>query len=260
MVGITRRGALLTIGAAGGVAAMPPPSRAAAGTDDVDVPIRLLERYHPGLLRYLDAGGWGSAKEQFRAEYAAGDLSGKYLALSRLTAAIRCSHTHVNPYNLADPIAEQLFGQARLMPVNFTWLGKRMIVTADPHGSGVAPGSEITAIAGRSVAAMLAELLALTRADGSLDNKRRSLLSVGNAERYETFDMLTQSLWPLGETVTIEGSFGNRTVPTISLAQRRAAACAAVRLHARAGLLAAERIGGEGVIASDVIAALGAAR
>lgn len=38
------------------------------------------------------------------------------------------------------------------------------------------------------------------------------------------------------------------------------AACAAVRLHARAGLLAAERIGGEGVIASDVIAALPAAR
>lgn len=38
------------------------------------------------------------------------------------------------------------------------------------------------------------------------------------------------------------------------------AACAGVRLHARAGLLAAERIGGEGVIASDVVAALPAAR
>jgi NAD(P)H-hydrate epimerase len=34
------------------------------------------------------------------------------------------------------------------------------------------------------------------------------------------------------------------------------AACAAVRLHARAGALAAERIGPEGVIASDVITAL----
>jgi NAD(P)H-hydrate epimerase len=34
------------------------------------------------------------------------------------------------------------------------------------------------------------------------------------------------------------------------------AACAAVRLHARAGDLAAERIGAEGVVASDVIAAL----
>jgi NAD(P)H-hydrate epimerase len=38
------------------------------------------------------------------------------------------------------------------------------------------------------------------------------------------------------------------------------AACAAVCLHARAGRLAAERIGGEGVIASDVVAALPAAR
>ncbi len=38
------------------------------------------------------------------------------------------------------------------------------------------------------------------------------------------------------------------------------AACAAVHLHARAGRLAAERVGGEGVIASDVIAALPAAR
>jgi len=39
-----------------------------------------------------------------------------------------------------------------------------------------------------------------------------------------------------------------------------AAACAAVFLHARAGRLAAERVGAEGVIASDVIAALPAAR
>jgi NAD(P)H-hydrate epimerase len=38
------------------------------------------------------------------------------------------------------------------------------------------------------------------------------------------------------------------------------AACAAVHLHARAGRLAAERVGAEGVIASDVIAALPAAR
>jgi NAD(P)H-hydrate epimerase len=38
------------------------------------------------------------------------------------------------------------------------------------------------------------------------------------------------------------------------------AACAAVRLHARAGLLAAERVGAEGVTASDVIEALPGAR
>ncbi len=38
------------------------------------------------------------------------------------------------------------------------------------------------------------------------------------------------------------------------------AACAAVALHARAGRIAAERIGGEGVIASDVVAALPEAR
>jgi NAD(P)H-hydrate repair Nnr-like enzyme with NAD(P)H-hydrate dehydratase domain len=42
--------------------------------------------------------------------------------------------------------------------------------------------------------------------------------------------------------------------------QVHAAACAGVHLHARAGRLAAERIGAEGVIASDVIAALPAAR
>jgi len=39
-----------------------------------------------------------------------------------------------------------------------------------------------------------------------------------------------------------------------------AAACAGVFLHARAGRIAAERVGAEGVIASDVIAALPAAR
>ena len=38
------------------------------------------------------------------------------------------------------------------------------------------------------------------------------------------------------------------------------AACAAVRLHARAGVLAAAEHGVEGVVASDVIAQLAAAR
>jgi NAD(P)H-hydrate epimerase len=38
------------------------------------------------------------------------------------------------------------------------------------------------------------------------------------------------------------------------------AACAAVRLHARAGIAAAARIGVDGVIARDVIAALPGAR
>lgn len=224
MAGPNRRSVLTGVGMAGASFALSPLAQAQpAAPSDTDVAIRLLERYHPGLLRYLHTAGWARATERFRSDYSASDLRGQYLALSRLTAAIRCSHSFVNPSNLDDAVAEQLWGSACLLPFNFTWLGERMIITADPHKRGLAAGSEVTKIDGKPVAAMLAELLPLTRADGSLDNKRRALLSVGSAQKLETFDMLSHALWPLGETVALEGSFGSRTLATISLAERRAA-------------------------------------
>lgn len=224
----TRRQALVASGGAAvtGLASpvfATPPNK----PDDASIALRLLSRYHPGLWRYQSSTGWAQAADAFaRAFRAAPDLGGQYLALTRLTAAIRCGHTYCNPYNQPDTI-DRLMAGARLLPFRFDWLGAQMVVTADPHGTGLAAGTEVLAIDGIAAADRLADLLPLARADGSLDNKRRALLSVTGA-KYELFDMIAAARGSFGETIALDvrapgGAISSLRVPTIDVAARRAA-------------------------------------
>ncbi|MCJ7421118.1 S41 family peptidase [Sphingomicrobium astaxanthinifaciens] len=223
---------LVSGGAAGALALWPRPARGAArAASEGVVAVRLLERYHPGLLRYQAAGAWAREAAAFRARFdRASGPGARFLALARLLGAIRCGHTHVNPHNQSAAMIERHFAQgARLLPFDFEWRGGRMLVTADPHGVGLAPGQEVATIEGAGVAAIQSALLPLTRADGDLDHRRRALLGVGRARRFETFDWLAAPLARYGPSVRLGlGGRGHRLVhrrvPTITLAERRAAA------------------------------------
>jgi hypothetical protein len=190
---------------------------------------RAYETLHPGLLRY-------NRPDQIAARFdAAADaaarpmsLAGFYLVLSRLTAGVRCGHSFVNPANQKAAIRTALFETPTRLPLEFLWIGDRMVVTADPYGTGIAPGSEVLAIEGRPAGAIVRALIPLTRADGGNDAKRRRLLSVQGGERFETLDLFYPSLF--GERsryrLDVRGPDGRRRraeVAAISLAERRRA-------------------------------------
>jgi C-terminal processing protease CtpA/Prc len=159
---------------------------------------RAFETLHPGLHRYATPAEISDAFAALDAEFSRDrTLAEAYLAISRLTARVRCGHTYPNFFNQRKAVAEPLFESTRRVPFFFRWLDGKMVVTrsfaADPR---LAPGAEVAAIDGVPAATILARLLPLVRADGGNDAKRVSLLEVQGRGRYEAFDVYFPLLFP----------------------------------------------------------------
>ncbi|MBS2026017.1 MAG: peptidase S41, partial [Deltaproteobacteria bacterium] len=197
-----------------------------------DLPVleQALRELHPGLLRYttpaqLDARfaalKAALGKDQTRAE--------AYLKLSEFLASLRCGHTYVNPLNLDKAVAAELFSGKTRVPFRFRWLGEQMVVTRDDSAEHVLPrGTRVRAIDDVPAERLLARMMPLVRADGSNDQKRKSLLELRGDGAYEPFDLFHPLLFPMkGETyaLLIEPPGGaQRTVPVAPLTfeQRKA--------------------------------------
>jgi hypothetical protein len=156
-------------------------------------------------------------------------MEARYLTLSRLTATIRCGHTYANFFNQKRAVRNALFDRPTRLPVQFRWIGGRMIVTGDPGRFGLTPGTEITSLNGVAPHAMLAALLPYARADGHNDAKRVALLGVAGGDEIEYFDVFHGLLYgapPGGEhRISLrlpDGRTASRTLPAIGLAARQA--------------------------------------
>lgn len=194
---------------------------------DVALLRRAYGALHPGLWRYNTPAGINARFATLEAAVARPmSLTAFYLRLSRFLAAVRCGHSYVNPYNQRSGVAAALFDAPDRLPFEFLWLGDRMIVTADPFDIGMARGSEVLAIDGLPVGAILDALMPFARADGHNDAKRRRLLSVQGGERYETFDLFFSALFGRGRyMLSIAGSDGRRrTMDVAAVARPRPAA------------------------------------
>ncbi|MES2339556.1 MAG: S41 family peptidase [Pseudomonadota bacterium] len=206
---------------------------ASASPADLRNDIRILREalmLHPGLYRYASPvqveGRIASLEREF---LAAPDPAGRYLALSRFLATIRCGHSYANFLNQKKAVAADLFDRPTRLPFRFRWLDGRMIVTADPDRLGLTPGSEVTHVNGIAASAMLARLLPYARADGHNDAKRVSLLEVSGDDRIAYFDVFHGLLFGAGangghrlRVRTPGGQSRTVEVPAIGLAARRA--------------------------------------
>jgi hypothetical protein len=199
----------------------------AAGIDDADIVRRALEQLHPGLLRYNSPRAIAAHFARFDRDWRAGDDRRlRYLALTRLTAAIKCGHSYANFYNQKSDVAEALFGGRNKVPFGFRWINEQMVVTNDPSGA-MPRGTIVSHLDGRPVASILKTLIPLTRADGNNDGKRRQLLSVIGVDDYETFDCLYPLAFPATDRFKIDartpdGKRIETTLDALDLKTRRA--------------------------------------
>lgn len=200
----------------------------AAMRQDVRLLRRAYEALHPGLLRYNTPQQIAAGFERLEADSATPQpLEAFYLRLSRFLAAQRCGHSYANFYNQSRAVQTRLFETPDRLPFQFLWLGDRMIVTADPTGAGIAPGSEIVRLNGRPVGEVLAGLIAVARADGGNDGKRRQLMSVQGQDGYESFDVFYPLMFGSRarhalEVVGADGRTRRTEMEAISLEARRA--------------------------------------
>lgn len=187
---------------------------------------RIYRDMHPGLARCQTLAQWGAAVSAADAAWASRSkhrLDAAYLDLSRLLAHVRCGHSHADFYNRRPAVAQALFAGRDKLPLTFTWLGDRLVVT----GGTLRAGTDLLAIDGTPVAHILARLLPLVRTDGRNDAKQRALLSVDARAGLETFDILHALTAGAREGFLLDvrepGREARRVeLPAIDLLQRRA--------------------------------------
>lgn len=196
----TRRVLLQSLAAATALSAMPRAIAApnASWAEDARLLRRAYEAIHPGLYRYNTPDSITAIFDKLGAEMAAAETRGAaWLALSRATAAVRCGHSQPNPYNQSEAVMTELSEGRGYLPYLFVWLDGRMIVTAALNGeAALAAGTEILALDDVPAGALLAEMVAMARADGSNDAKRISLLEVRGFDTWETFDLFLRWMRP----------------------------------------------------------------
>lgn len=229
----------LLIGASGLFATtlLPAPARAtdemltpAAMHADIAILFDAYASLHPGLYRYLTPSAF--QRERQRLDRFAGTprtLGDFYLALTAFTASIRCGHSYPNPANQTPAVASALFGKPDRLPFAFTWLDRRMIVTAD-LGSGhhLPAGSEVVAIDGIDARDILAKMLPYARTDGSNDARKVADLGIPGDADHPAFDVLRALLFPSSGpsarvVVRADGRTAAITCPLMAAAVRDAA-------------------------------------
>ena len=103
---------------------------AEAWREDARILRRAYETLHPGLYRYSTPDQMHRRFERLEAELAAAqDQAGAFLALTRLTASVRCGHSFPNPLNQPDATAAALFGARDRLPFTFRWIDGEMVIT-----------------------------------------------------------------------------------------------------------------------------------
>ncbi len=208
-----------------------------APLDDVTIVRRALE-LHPGLFRYQSPRQFEERHAAFARDWkAALGNAARFLALSRLTAQVRCGHTQCNPFNQTDAVVADLFDRATRLPFRFRWLGGEMIVIGDSGAAtDIARGSRVERLNGMKPAALLAALLPYARADGSNDAKRRVQMEMRGDEQFETFDIFQGLLFP-------PSSAGHKVVWREPSGKRHTAVLPAITYTARKALLPTEPAG-----------------
>lgn len=199
---LNRRRLLQLSGAMAITAAAPTFARQVGEPDwssDVEILRQAWETLHPGLYRYATRDQITERLNGLSTAWATpGSFRERFLALTRVTASVRCGHTYPSPYNGGEPVRSRLYPDRALVPFRFVWIDGAMVVTHDDSGEQAFPrGTVVTAINDVPSADLLATLVTLARADGASDAKRVSLMEVRGDDRYETFDIHLPLILPL---------------------------------------------------------------
>lgn len=196
--GATSAGLLAALGSNKVIASTALPAAAGVFRDDADLLERAYTALHPGLYRYNTPSEMAQRFAALRTYFSTSRaLSDAYLALARITAAVRCGHSYPNFYNQSKRLRASLFDNPDRVPFQFRWIGQRMILTRDlTPGAILPPGTEILSIEGYRAAKILKALMPLARADGHNDGKRRRILELGGTDLWEAFDIYLPMAMP----------------------------------------------------------------
>jgi hypothetical protein len=182
----------------------PLPAFSAPGwKEDGQILRRAYEALHPGLYRYNTPGRMSARFDRLERELgSAGSQGEAFLALTRLTAAVRCGHSYPNPLNQPNATKAALFGGQDRLPFTFQWIDGEMVISGSVD-SRLSRGLRVLSIDGVPCREMLQRLLPLARADGGNDGKRAANMALNGYDRFAAFDVYRPLLWKAGPTAVL---------------------------------------------------------
>jgi len=179
---------------------------------DLDLLEQALTEVHPGVYRYQTPESVQALFQDLRSKIYDGITEAtmmKYLA--QTVAQIRCGHTYVNPWNMDGRIRNRLFGGETFLPVGFSVIGDRLIVTHNAsEDQNIQAGAELLAINGIPTATIMDSLYTIGKSDGNNFESIPKYLSLSDYRKrnWEAFDLYFPLFFPLHAS-TFEVTYQN---------------------------------------------------
>ena len=163
---------------------------------------------HPGTYRYNSESEIMLALEELKNKFS-NSLTHQeaYLAISKLTAQIKCDHTQAGFNNQSKVINSIIHYQNDKFPFTFKWIGNEMVVINNASDSELlVRGAKILSINQIPVLEIRNELLLYIGADGATDQNRIYKSQVNGYDfRYNAFDIFYPLIYPLkSENIELE--------------------------------------------------------
>ena len=169
---------------------------------DFELVKTMVMEVHPGTYRYNEKQQIARALEDLREQFSKPQTHGEaYLALSKLTAQLKCDHTRPGFNNQNKIINSIIHYQPDKVPFTFKWVEDKMVVIYNASESELLKrGTAITHINGHSVEDIRDKMIAYVGADGSTDHNRLYKMEVNGYDfRYNAFDVFFPLLFPFSE-------------------------------------------------------------
>jgi C-terminal processing protease CtpA/Prc len=155
---------------------------------------------HPGTYRYNNEAEISLTLEELKNKFS-NPLTHQevYLAISKLTAQIKCDHTKAGFNNQSKLINSIIHYQNDKVPFTFKWIGNEMVVINNASESELlVKGTKILSINQIPVIEIRKQLLFYIGADGATDQNRTYKSQVNGYDfRYNAFDIFYPLIYPL---------------------------------------------------------------
>ncbi|MFK7813687.1 MAG: S41 family peptidase [Maribacter sp.] len=168
--------------------------------EDYELIRKIVLEVHPGTFRYNTAKEIESSLKELKSKFSKPlSYQEAYLAISKVTAQLKCDHTKAG-FNNQDKIINSIIHyQADKVPFTFRWIENEMIVTHNASKNELLKrGTKILSINTTPVSEIREQLLQYVGADGDRNNNRIFKTEVNGFDfRYNAFDIFYPLLYPI---------------------------------------------------------------
>ncbi|WP_375560550.1 S41 family peptidase [Bernardetia sp. OM2101] len=186
--------------------------------DDAELLWNALNELHPALYKYNDTMALEEKYQKLLTDFSEDKTAEETLLLfSEFTAAIKCGHTGINPFNQENKIIDTLYNQKKLLPFTFKIIENQWVVYKSVSDK-LKKGDVIVSINGNSSDIIFQNITKYIKTDGDRQIKKLKDVELTLTSKYEYFDYYFPLLYKLENEIKVEvKKNGKETTETMTI-------------------------------------------